>query len=192
MWDGVDTPTRMIAVPASGRRAFDRAARLLSGGTGPEPVAAIARSCDLSLVGRGTTRLAFDADAHVDGGSAVVKVAIPGRGGRRAVERERRTWDAASEAQRELLAPVVASDPDGRWLVAPRCSTGVPVERAHRFHRRLARAGLVVRDVTPGDVGRLDGETVLVDAAGCQFLEDAPVTVAEMLDLVDRRWAGWE
>lgn len=202
----------MRSLDPAAEDAFSRAFELLDG-TDPETVRTVERRCDLALLGRGTTRLAFDAAAHVDGGSAVVKVAIRGRGGVRATEREVTTWERATPDQRPFLAPVFAADPDHRWAAMPRVETGVPAATAAEFHERLTEAGLVFRDLTPGDVGIRaqsapedvgirardapdeDGghadDLVLVDYAGCRPVEDASVTVAEMRELVDRRWDDW-
>lgn len=182
----------MVTVTPDGRDAFARAFAELADGASPDAIRRVERACPLRLVGRGSTRLAFRSDATAGEGPVVVKVALAGLGGRRAVEREAALWESVEDAGRDLLAPVLAADSEHRWLAMPVVETGVSVDRAREFHRRLTAAGLVLRDVTPGDVGLLDGRPVLVDYAGCKPVAEAPVTRSEMARLVEQRWTEWE
>jgi hypothetical protein len=174
-----------------GEDAFARAHSKVAESAGPTIIEDVERGLSLPFVGRGTTRIAFRADTYRDGAPTVVKIAIDGRGGRRAVERERDLWQNADETQRELLAPVRDVDDQNRWLVLPAVEVGVSPVQAHEFHRRLTAAGLAMRDVTPGDIGFCGDNWMLVDYAGCKPIEHTPVTKAKMKEIVDRRWCRW-
>ncbi|MFB6187449.1 MAG: hypothetical protein ABEI86_11360 [Halobacteriaceae archaeon] len=164
----------------------------LTEGTAPERIRKIERAYSLSFIGRGTTRLAFRADTHTGGDPIIVKIALQGQGGVNAVKRETELWRTADAAQRNLLAPVIAADTQHRWLTMPVIDAGVDTTQAHEFHRKLVAAGLAIQDVTPGDIGVLDGERKLIDYANCQKIKQTSVTRTQMKEIVERRWEQWE
>lgn len=160
-------------------------------GTGPSQIQRIEREYRLSLIGRGTTRLVFRTHSDVMEKTAIVKIGIPERAGPRMNERESGLWQAADSPQRELLAPVLATDPENRWLAMPLIDVGVTPEQAYDFHRQLTATGLAIRDVTPGDIGIYDGGPVLIDYGGCKPIEKTPVNSEEMFEIVEKRWEDW-
>jgi hypothetical protein len=183
-------PDMMMSV-SDGGDAFVEVYTKLIEGTSPKRIRMIERTYSLSFIGRGTTRLAFRAGNYVPEGSPVVKIAIPGQAGRRAVEREADLWRKANDSQRNLLTPVLDEDDQNHWLLMPELDVGVEPTHAHDLHQRLTTAGMAMRDVTPGDIGIRNNDHMLVDYAGCKFIKNTPVTQNTMEQIVEQRWDGW-
>lgn len=96
----------------------------------PAAEASLARSAieeDGAPLSRGKDRLVFDV-----GGFAVK--AARHASGLDANLREASLWAGSPEAWRRWLAPVVAHDPDGRWLVMRLAEPGVDPDWYERFY----------------------------------------------------------
>lgn len=122
------------------------------------------RRTGLPLLGAGNTRVVFGI------GRDAIKLPYTSDGPR-ANRRECAIWEKATPEQRQLLAPIVACDPDGRWLVMARAEPvtaqelpaldwGSPVEQT--------LGALGVTDIAHrAQWGRLpDGRVVVIDYAG--------------------------
>lgn len=117
-----------------------------------------------AALGMGTERAVF----HVPGSDLdpgyVVKVPVLARA-RKANQREAEIWQQAGPKTRSLLVPVLASAPDGSWLVMPYVDTVVLAEDANTFcSRSLTGRWLQLgNDCWPPNVGRYQGRLVLLD-----------------------------
>ncbi len=79
-------------------------------------------------------------------------------------QREAETWEMAPPELRPLLLPVLAADPDGRWLVMP-LAERVPMAESRAFCAALDKEfSQVLSDCGhPANIGRYQGRLALLD-----------------------------
>lgn len=131
-----------------------------------EPVArGFARSHDLTLLGCGEERCVF---AGRDLPALGVLKLPHGWHGDQANVMEALRWRRAGQQERRILAPVMASAPDGKWLIMQYADPVEGVELLQdRLHdwmatkRQAHRAGLT--DVHKWNLGLLEDRVVVVD-----------------------------
>ena len=119
---------------------------------------------DIRPLSCGSSRCAFDMGLYPDGGP-VIKLTIDGSPWSNLTEAKR--WKAATTEQARLLAPVVAFDSGGAWLVMELADTHMSREKLWDItlglDTELRESGFVVKDIHVGNVGVLAGRSVAID-----------------------------
>ncbi len=118
-------------------------------------MAALSRAAGLPVLGSGEGRVVFALDEH-----RVLKVAkdLPTLGDECQNCLEDHRWRSASARERRWLAPVIAADPGGAWLVMERTQPA-----AHVPPKVLARLLAMAGDDREENVGRIENRYVLHD-----------------------------
>lgn len=132
----------------------------------PEQVATIASTS--RHLSSGASRIVFDLGTHV------LKLNTSRRHWAGGCAEEIATWESADEAMRAFLCPIVAADPDGQWLVMPKCAPAFldyGDSDQLDFERNMAYFG--IGDQHPGNI------MLLTDDDGNERLVSVDYAMAE-------------